>query len=85
MFYPRVPLPSQASFRFFTSGQLLKTCGARKDAGTAASVIQPRLHGTPFPKIYMIFMFTDAEDTFVSFFVIIINIIYVCAHEEMKI
>jgi len=27
---------------------------AQKDSGTAASVSQPRLHGTPFPKIYMI-------------------------------
>jgi len=39
-------LPHQANY--------LSRVYAQKDSGTAASVSQPQLHGTPFPKTYMI-------------------------------
>jgi len=47
-------LPSRASLRSSTSGQLLIPRVRKKNSGTAASVSQSQLHGTPFPKTYMI-------------------------------
>jgi len=44
--FPPFDLPLLANY--------LSRVYAQNDLGTAGSVTQPQLHGTPFPKIYMI-------------------------------